>query len=156
LVVADAGIRLVARKMMIPVAKSPDVPTLLFFTSATSGPARRMESLLAVIERRERGKLRVVPVDADASRALADAFGVTELPTLVLLRDRRAVARIEGRATGPQVDAMISAHAPDGDETLGILYRLRTAWEARRNEPASLKAIEQLIGEYEAKAEAKG
>ena len=115
-----------------------------------------MESLLAVIERRERGRLRVVPVDADASRALADALGITEIPTLVLLRDRQAVARLEGRATGQQVDAMISAHVPDGDEALGILYRLRTAWEARNNQRAALKAIEQLIEEYEAKAEAKG
>jgi thioredoxin-like negative regulator of GroEL len=138
------------------VTKSPDMPALLFFTSATSGPARRMESLLAVIERRERGRLRVVPVDADASRALADALGITEIPTLVLLRDRQAVARLEGRATGQQVDAMISAHVPDGDEALGILYRLRTAWEARNNQRAALKAIEQLIEEYEAKAEAKG
>jgi thioredoxin 1 len=138
------------------VAKSPDMPALLFFTSAASGPARRMESLLAVIARRERGRLRVVTVDADASRALADALGVTEIPTLVLLRDRQAVARIEGRASGRQVAAMISAHVPDRDEALGILYRLRTAWEARKNQPAALIAIEQLIEEYEAKAEGTG
>ena len=138
------------------MATSPDMPALLFFTSASSGPARRMESLLAVVARRERGRLRVVPVDADASKALADALGVTEIPTLVLLRDRRAVARIEGRATAPQVNAMISAHVPDRDEALEILYRLRTECEARKNQPAVLKAIEQLIEEYEAKAEGKG
>jgi thioredoxin-like negative regulator of GroEL len=138
------------------VAKSPDTPALLFFTSVTSGPARRMESLLAVVAHRERGRLRVVTVDTDASRALADALGITEIPTLVLLRDRQAVARLEGRATGQQVDAMISAHVPDVDEALGILYRLRADWEARRSQPAALKAIDQLIEEYEAKAEAKG
>jgi thioredoxin-like negative regulator of GroEL len=131
------------------------MPALLFFTSATSGPARRMESLVAVFAHRERGRLRVVTVDADASRALADVLGVTEIPTLVLLRGRR-VARIEGRATGQQVDAMIGAHVPNVDETLGILYRLRTAWQTRKNQPAALKAIEQLIGEYEAHAEGKG
>jgi thioredoxin 1 len=138
------------------VAKSPDMPALLFFASASSGPARRMESLLAVVARRERGRLRLVPVDADASRALADALGVREIPTLVLLRDGRAVARIEGRATRPQIDAMIGAHVRDGEEALGILYRLRSEWEARTNRPAVLKAIEQLIGEYEAKAAGTG
>jgi thioredoxin 1 len=138
------------------VAKSPDMPALLFFTSPSSGPARRMESLLAVVARRERGRLRLVPVDADASRALADALGVREIPTLVLLRDGRAVARIEGRATRPQIDAMIGAHVRDGEEALGILYRLRSEWEARTNRPAVLKAIEQLIGEYEAKAAGTG
>jgi thioredoxin 1 len=138
------------------VAKSPDMPALLFFTSPSSGPARRMESLLAVVARRERGRLRLVPVDADASRALADALGVREIPTLVLLRDGRAVARIEGRATRPQIDAMIGAHVRDGEEALGILYRLRSEWEARTNRPAVLKAIEQLIGEYEARAAGTG
>ena len=132
------------------------MPALLFFTSPSSGPARRMESLLAVVARRERGRLRLVPVDADASRALADALGVREIPTLVLLRDGRAVARIEGRATRPQIDAMIGAHVRDGEEALGILYRLRSEWEARTNRPAVLKAIEQLIGEYEAKAAGTG
>jgi thioredoxin-like negative regulator of GroEL len=115
-----------------------------------------MESLLAMVARRERGRLRVVPVDADTSRALADALGVTEIPTLVLLRDRQAVARIEGRATGAQIDALIGAHVPDADEALGILYRLRSEWEARKGQPAVLKAIEQLIGEYGAKAEGIG
>jgi thioredoxin-like negative regulator of GroEL len=109
-----------------------------------------------VVARRERGRLRLVPVDADASRALADALGVREIPTLVLLRDGRAVARIEGRATRPQIDAMIGAHVADGEEALGILYRLRSEWEARTNRPAVLKAIEQLIGEYEAKAAGTG
>jgi thioredoxin-like negative regulator of GroEL len=141
---------------MDPSAEEPRPAGPPVFTSATSGPARRMESLLAVFAHRKRGRLRVVTVDADASRARTDVLGVTEIPTLVLLRGRRAVARIEGRATGQQVDAMIGAHVPDVDETLGILYRLRTAWQTRKNQPAALKAIEQLIGEYEAHAEGKG
>jgi thioredoxin-like negative regulator of GroEL len=132
---------------------SPNKPALLFFTSASSGRARRMESLLAVVARRERGRLRVVSVDAEASRALADALGVTEIPTLVLLRDRRAVARIEGRATGAQIDAMIRAHVHGDDEAVAILYRLRTELQTWKNQPAALKAVEQLIGEFEAAAE---
>jgi thioredoxin 1 len=131
------------------VTKSSDMPALLFFTSAGSGPARKMESVLAVVTRRERDRLRVVPVDVDASRALADTLGVTKIPTLVLLRDRRAVARIEGRATAPQIDAMIRAHLPDGDEALGVLYRLRRRLEGRTNQPGALQAVEQLIEEYE-------
>jgi thioredoxin-like negative regulator of GroEL len=132
---------------------SPNKPALLFFTSASSGRARRMESLLAVVAHRERGRLGVVSVDAEASRALADALGVTEIPTLVLLRDRRAVARIEGRATGAQIDAMIGAHVHGDDEAVAILYRLRTELQTWKNQPVALKAVEQLIGEFEAAAE---
>jgi predicted nuclease with TOPRIM domain len=39
---------------------------------------------------------------------------------------------------------------------LATLYRLRTEWQTRKNQPAALKAIEQLIEEYEAKVEPKG
>src|SRR4029077_7633391 len=44
--------------------RDPVLPTLVFFFSETSGPARRMESLLAHIERKERGRLRLRHVDA--------------------------------------------------------------------------------------------
>ena len=91
----------------------PETPALLFFTSARSGPARRMESLLTALARKERGRLKVVSVDVDASQALAAAFGISSIPTLVLLRDRRPVARIEGKASRPQIDAMIRCHLPE-------------------------------------------
>ena len=39
------------------------VPILLFFTASTSGPARRMESLLAHLARKERSRVRVARID---------------------------------------------------------------------------------------------
>ena len=72
-----------------------------------------MESLLTALARRERGRLKVVTVDIDASQALAAAFAISSIPTLVLLRDRRPVARIEGKASRPQIDAMIRGHLPE-------------------------------------------
>jgi thioredoxin-like negative regulator of GroEL len=88
---------------------------LLFFTSERSGPARRMESLLAQLAHRERGRLRVSPVDADASPALLRHFGVTEVPTLVFLAEGRPVARLEGRASAPEIDALLARHLPPGN-----------------------------------------
>jgi thioredoxin-like negative regulator of GroEL len=62
-----------------------------------------MESLLAQLTRKQRGRLRVVTVDADSSRPLADAFAVADIPTLVLLRETFATAkrwkRLRRRAT---------------------------------------------------------
>jgi thioredoxin-like negative regulator of GroEL len=98
------------------VTTSRDTPVLLFFTSVRSGPARRMESLLAQLTRKQRGRLRVVTVDADSSRPLADAFAVADIPTLVLLREGRPVERIEGRVNGPQIDAMIRRHLPNAPD----------------------------------------
>ena len=89
---------------------SVSVPTLLFFTTPSSGPARRMESLLAHLARRERGRLRVTRVDLAATPQVGEQLEVTEVPTLVLLKDGRPVARIEGRASAPEIDRMLAPH----------------------------------------------
>jgi thioredoxin 1 len=86
-------------------------PMLLFFTRTTSGPARRMESLIAHVRRRERNRLTVVSVDADSNAELAEHLAVEEIPTLVLVEDRSPVGRLEGRATGGQIDALIDTLA---------------------------------------------
>jgi thioredoxin 1 len=86
------------------------LPRLLFFTAATSGPARRMESLLAHLARKERARLRISRIDVGESRELAKQLAVTEVPTLVLVKDRRAVARLEGRVSAPQIERMLEPH----------------------------------------------
>ena len=50
---------------------------LVFFTSRTSGPARRMESLLAHIARKERGRLEVKKVDVDERPEIAERFRIS-------------------------------------------------------------------------------
>ena len=87
-----------------------DRPLLVFFWSERSGPARRMESLLAHLERKERDRLRIRRVDVDASRELAERFRVEVVPTLVLVKDKRAVSRLEGRTSAPRIEAMLEPH----------------------------------------------
>ena len=83
---------------------------LVFFTSARSGPSRRMESLLAHIARKERHRLRVVQVDVDERADLAAKLGVKAAPTVVLVVGRQAVARIDGRTSAPIIEAMLEPH----------------------------------------------
>lgn len=83
-------------------------PILLFFTKRTSGPARRMESLIAHVARKERRRLTVVSVDADENAELAERLSIDEIPTLVLVEGRSPIGRLEGRATGGQIDALIN------------------------------------------------
>ena len=85
-------------------------PLLVFFWSARSGPARRMESLLAHLERKERDRLRVRRVDVDASPEIAERFQVGVVPTLVLVKERKAVSRIDGRTSAPKIEAMLQPH----------------------------------------------
>ena len=87
-----------------------DRPLLVFFWSERSGPARRMESLLAHLERKERDRLRVRRVDVDASPELAERFNVQVVPTLVLVKDKHAVSRLDGRTSAPRIEAMLEPH----------------------------------------------
>jgi thioredoxin-like negative regulator of GroEL len=85
-------------------------PTLLFFTRRTSGPSRRMESLVAWIKVTHKRSLRVVEVDADSERGLAARLRVSAVPSLVLVKESRVVGRLEGRATGDDIERMIAPH----------------------------------------------
>lgn len=87
-----------------------DRPLLVFFWSQRSGPARRMESLLAHLARKERERLRIRRVDVDASPELAERFMVDVVPTLVLVKDRRVVSRLDGRMSAPRIEAMLAPH----------------------------------------------
>ena len=83
---------------------------LVFFTSRQSGPARRMESLLAHIARKERNTLAVKRVDVDERPDLAQRFNVSEVPALALVQGKRVVATLEGRATAPTIESMLDSH----------------------------------------------
>jgi thioredoxin-like negative regulator of GroEL len=88
-------------------------PLLVFFTSERSGPARRMESLLAHLARKERDRLRTTRVDVDARPELAAKFKVEVVPTLVLVKGKHAVGRVEGRASAPKIEEMLAEHLPE-------------------------------------------
>jgi thioredoxin 1 len=85
-------------------------PLLVFFSSERSGPARRMESLLAHLARKERTRLSVIRVDVEEQPQLADRFLVADVPTLVLVKGTRVVDRIDGRASAPRIEGMLAAH----------------------------------------------
>jgi thioredoxin-like negative regulator of GroEL len=85
-------------------------PLLVFFRSERSGPSRRMESLLAHLARKERGRLRMMRVDVDDQPDLATRFRVDDVPTLVLVKHNRVVDRIEGRASAPAIESMLEPH----------------------------------------------
>jgi len=90
---------------------------LVFFSAAHSGPARRMESLLAHLERKERHRLSVKRVDVDQEPELAKRFEVRSVPTLILVKGKRAVARLEGRAKASEIEELVDRHLGEGAET---------------------------------------
>ena len=92
-----------------------EIPHLVFFTSHRSGPARRMESLLAHIARKERGRLRVSKVDVDDRPELAERFRVKQVPSLALVLEKRVVSRLDGRATAPRIESMLEPYLGEAE-----------------------------------------
>jgi thioredoxin-like negative regulator of GroEL len=69
-----------------------------------------MESIVAHIARAERHRLRVMQVDVEKRADLVEKLEVLHAPTLVLVIARRVVARIDGRASAPKIEAMLAEH----------------------------------------------
>jgi thioredoxin-like negative regulator of GroEL len=69
-----------------------------------------MESLVAWVKVTQKRWLSVLEVDADENPSFVQRLGVKTVPTLVLVKDRRVVGRLEGRVTGRQIDALIRPH----------------------------------------------
>ena len=86
---------------------------LVFFSALRSGPARRMDSLLAQLARKERKRLSVTRVDVEERPELAKRFKVRQVPTLVLVKGKHAVARLEGRANAAEIEELVEPHLRD-------------------------------------------
>jgi thioredoxin-like negative regulator of GroEL len=69
-----------------------------------------MESLLAHLARKERQRLKIRRVDVDATPELASRFRIETIPTLVLVKAKREVGRLEGRVSAPKIEALLDAH----------------------------------------------
>jgi thioredoxin 1 len=87
---------------------------LVFFTAERCGPARRMDSLLDHLARKERHRLRIVSVDVEEDPATAQRFRVRKVPTIVLVKDKRTIARVEGHAKATDIEELVVPHLPPG------------------------------------------
>lgn len=72
-----------------------------------------MDSLLAQLGRKERHRLSVERVDVEEHPEIAKRFKVRLVPTLVLVKGKRAVARIEGRANAAELEEFVEEHLQD-------------------------------------------
>ena len=89
----------------------PDRAKLIYFTSARSGPARRVESLLDQVlqERRNHDAFDRSVIDVDHDRSTATRFAVAAVPTILVVENGEEMCRIDGR---PSVATLREALSP--------------------------------------------
>ena len=73
-------------------------PVLIDFFAEWCGPCKMMAPVLDEVARDYAGKLKVVKVDVDESGETAARFGVTAMPTFVLLKNGQEMFRRVGAA----------------------------------------------------------
>jgi thioredoxin 2 len=80
------------------VAERAGVLVLVDMWAAWCGPCRQVSPALEQVANERAGRVKLVKVDVDAAPKLSDRFTVQAVPTLMLLRDGRVVARRAGAA----------------------------------------------------------
>lgn len=73
-------------------------PVLVDFFATWCGPCKAVAPVLDEIGKELAGKLKVVKVDIDNSGEVTASFGITSVPTLVLVKGGKEVGRILGAA----------------------------------------------------------
>ena len=77
------------------IVDSP-LPVLVDFSATWCGPCRAVAPIVEEVALLRGDRVRVANVDIDEARATAEKFGVTAVPTLVLLKGPKELARLEG------------------------------------------------------------
>ena len=89
------------------VVQGSDVPVVIDFYADWCGPCKVMAPVLDQLAAERQGEIFVGKLDTDRYPAVAQRFDVRGIPTLILFRGGREVARKVGVVPRQELDAML-------------------------------------------------
>ena len=84
-----------------------DKPVLLDFWASWCGPCKMLSPIISQIAEKYEGKIKVGKVNVDEQPELANAFRVASIPTVVVMKDGKAVNTSVGYRPIEQIEAML-------------------------------------------------
>lgn len=92
------------------VVRQARLPVLVDVWAPWCGPCRMVSPMVERAAREAAGRLQVVKVNADEAPDVASRFGVRGIPTLLLFRDGKEVARRVGAMPESELRAWLAPH----------------------------------------------
>ena len=83
------------------------LPVLVDFWATWCGPCRMLAPLLSPIAIKFSDRLKVGKVDVDENPVLAESFGISSIPTLIIFKDGQIVSQRVGGAPMGVLEAFI-------------------------------------------------
>ncbi|MFT5288812.1 MAG: putative thioredoxin [Planctomycetota bacterium] len=124
--------------------KSKELPVVVGFISAKSGPCLELDALLQQVAGDAKGGFRYARVDADANPELVGAFRVQSVPTVVVVADGRMADGFQGPVSEAELMEFLKRVAPGLETSAAGLDSARELLAAEQVDDALLEVEASL------------
>lgn len=100
-----------AREWDSLITKEPLV--LVDFFATWCGPCKMLAPVLAELDAKWQGKIKIVKVDVDENSDLAMQFQIMSVPTMILFQNGNAVKRMQGYQPAAALEAALKPYLND-------------------------------------------